>query len=58
MKEAEAKGAFEIVSETTFTDATSTDFTVQLTAAKNAGADLVFLPIYYQPCLLYTSRCV
>ena len=49
VKEAEAKGAFEIVSETTFTDATSTDFTVQLTAAKNAGADLVFLPIYYQP---------
>ena len=30
VKEAEAKGAFEIVSETTFTDATSTDFTVQL----------------------------
>ena len=52
----EAKGAFEIVSETTFTDATSTDFTVQLTAAKNAGADLVFLPIYYQPASVILSQ--
>ena len=26
----------------------ATDFSVQLTAAQNAGADLVFLPIYYQ----------
>ena len=56
VKEAEAKGAFEIVSETTFTDATSTDFTVQLTAAKNAGADLVFLPIYYQPASVILSQ--
>ena len=46
----------EIVSETTFTDATSTDFTVQLTAAKNAGADLVFLPIYYQPASVILSQ--
>ncbi len=56
VKEAEAKGAFEIVSETTFTEATSTDFTVQLTAAKNAGADLVFLPIYYQPASVILSQ--
>ena len=56
VKEAEAKGAFEIVSETTFTDATSTDFTVQLTAAKNAGAGLVFLPIYYQPASVILSQ--
>ena len=33
-----------IVSETTFTDDT-TDFSVQVAAAKDAGADLVFLPI-------------
>ena len=46
----------DIVSETTFTDATSTDFTVQLTAAKNAGADLVFLPIYYQPASVILSQ--
>lgn len=38
-----------IVYEGTFTSDTATDFTVQLTAAQSAGADLVFLPIYYQP---------
>ena len=38
----------EIVSETTFTDSTK-DFTVQVNDAKNAGAELVFLPIYYGP---------
>jgi branched-chain amino acid transport system substrate-binding protein len=42
----------EIVSETTFTDDTATDFKVQLGAAKDAGADLLFLPIYYQPASL------
>ena len=38
----------EIVSTSTFTDET-TDFSVQVAAAKDAGADLVFLPIYYTP---------
>ena len=38
-----------IVDETTFTNDTATDFSVQLTSAQNAGADLIFLPIYYQP---------
>lgn len=47
-KEAEAKG-IEIVYEGTFTKDRSTDFSVQLTAAKNANADTIFLPIYYQP---------
>ena len=37
-----------VVSETTFTDETK-DFTVQVNAAKEAGAELVFLPIYYGP---------
>ena len=32
-----------------FTNDSSTDFSTLLTAAKDAGADLVFLPIYYQP---------
>lgn len=47
----------EIVSETTFTDET-TDFSVQVTAAKDAGADLVFLPIYYTPAsmILQTAK--
>lgn len=39
----------EVVYEGTFTKDTQTDFSVQLTAAKNAGADTLFLPIYYQP---------
>ena len=46
--EAAAKGV-EIVYEGTFTADTATDFSVQLTAAQSAGADTVFLPIYYQP---------
>ena len=48
VKEAEVKGV-AVVYEGTFTDATSTDFSVQLTAAQAAGADMVFLPIYYTP---------
>lgn len=46
--EADVKGV-EIVYEATFTNDTSTDFSVQLTGAQAAGADLIFLPIYYQP---------
>ena len=36
----------EIVSETTFMDGSDNDFTVQITDAKDKGADLVFLPMY------------
>ena len=39
----------EIVTVQTFPDDTNTDFNVQLNAAKDAGADLVFMPIYYTP---------
>ena len=46
----------EIVSETTFAAGNDTDFTVQLTEAQNAGADLVFLPMYYQPASLILSQ--
>ena len=46
--EAAVKG-LEVVYEGTFTDETKTDFSVQLTAAQAAGADLLFLPIYYEP---------
>ena len=48
--EALANG-LEIVSETTFTDET-TDFTVQVADAQNAGAEIVFLPMYYTPASL------
>lgn len=54
-EEADAKG-LEIVSATTFTDASSNDFSVQLTEARDAGADLVFLPIYYQPASLILKQ--
>ena len=42
------EAGLEIVSETTFTDET-TDFTVQVADAQNAGAEIVFLPMYYTP---------
>lgn len=47
VSEAEAKGV-TIVDEGTFTKDTATDFSVQLTAAQTAGADIMFLPFYYQ----------
>lgn len=42
----------EVVSTTTFTEDSQTDFSVQLADAKDKGADLVFLPIYYTPASL------
>ena len=53
--EAENVG-LELVSVTTFTDDTANDFSVQLNDAKNAGADLVFLPIYYTPASLILAQ--
>jgi branched-chain amino acid transport system substrate-binding protein len=38
---------FEIVTEQAFTDDSKTDFSAQIQAAKDAGAELVFLPFYY-----------
>jgi len=46
----------EVVSDTTFTSASATDFTVQLNDAKDKGADLIFLPIYYQPASLILTQ--
>ena len=45
-----------IVDEETFTDATSTDFTVQIQKCQEAGADLVFLPMYYTPASLIFAQ--
>jgi len=47
-----AELGLEIVSVTTFTEDSQTDFAVQLTDAKNNGADLIFLPMYYTPASL------
>ena len=53
--EAAAKD-LEVVYEGTFTADTATDFSVQLTAAQSAGADTVFLPIYYQPASVILTQ--
>ena len=43
-----ANQGLEIVASEAFTADSNTDFSVQLDKAKEAGAELVFLPIYYQ----------
>ena len=43
-----ANQGLEIVADEAFTADSNTDFSVQLDKAKDAGAELVFLPIYYQ----------
>ena len=53
--EAEAKG-LEIVAAEAFTSDSSTDFSVQIQKAKDAGAELVFLPIYYQEASLILAQ--
>lgn len=53
----EAAGkSFEVVSEEAFTQDSNTDFSVQLQKAKDAGADLVFLPIYYKEASLILTQ--
>ncbi|MDR1767498.1 MAG: ABC transporter substrate-binding protein [Propionibacteriaceae bacterium] len=47
-----AELGLDVVSETTFTEDSQQDFSVQLGDAKQAGADLVFLPMYYTPASL------
>ncbi len=51
-----AELGLEVVSETSFMDGSDTDFNAQLTDAKNKGAELVFLPIYYTPASLILSQ--
>lgn len=46
----------EIVSAEAFTKDNATDFSAQLQAAKNAGAELVFLPIYYGPACIVLKQ--
>ena len=53
--EATAKG-LPVVYEGTFDDSNAQDFTVQLGQAKDAGADIVFLPIYYDPASLILTQ--
>lgn len=51
-----ANQPFEVVVSEQFTSDSKTDFTVQLQKAKDAGADMVFLPIYYQEASLIIQQ--
>ena len=55
VKEATEKG-MSVVYKGTFTNDTATDFSVQLSGAQSAGADLVFMPIYYQPASIVLAQ--
>ncbi len=46
----------EIVATTTFSAEDNADFSVQIAECKDAGADLVFLPIYYTPASLILAQ--
>ena len=46
----------EIVAETTFPDDSNTDFSAQLNECKAAGAEMVFMPIYYTPASLVLAQ--
>lgn len=54
-KEAETAG-LEIVAAEAFTAESKTDFSVQLQKAKDAGAELVFLPFYYSEAALVLQQ--
>ena len=55
VEEAESVG-LEIVASEAFTADSKTDFSVQIQKAKDAGAELVFLPIYYQEASLILAQ--
>lgn len=55
-KEEAKKQNIEIASAEAFTKDSKTDFSVQLSKAKDSGADLLFLPIYYQAASLILKQ--
>lgn len=46
----------DVVTVQTYPADTNTDFNVQISACKDAGADLVFMPIYYTPASLILAQ--
>ena len=46
----------EIVAESAFSDDTNADFSVQISQMQEAGAELVFLPIYYTPASMILQQ--
>jgi branched-chain amino acid transport system substrate-binding protein len=55
MERAAAIG-LQVVATSSFSSDANTDFSVQIAACKDAGADLVFLPIYYTPASLILNQ--
>jgi len=55
-KEEAVKRGLEIVADEAFTSDNKTDFNVQIQKAMDAGAELVFLPIYYQEAALILQQ--
>lgn len=51
-----ASQSLEVVAAESFTADNNKDFSVQIQKAKDAGADLVFLPIYYQQVSLILDQ--
>ena len=51
-----AKKGLNVVETQGFTKDSSTDFTVQLQKIKSSGAELVFLPIYYQNAAILLTQ--
>lgn len=51
-----ANQGFEVVAAEAFTADSKTDFSVQLQKAKDSGAELVFLPIYYTEASLILTQ--
>ena len=54
-EEAKAK-KLDVVAAEAFTADSKTDFSVQIQKAQNAGAEMVFLPIYYQEASLILAQ--
>ena len=51
-----AELGLEVVAESTFSSEDNADFSVQVAAMKDAGADVVFLPIYYTPASVILTQ--
>lgn len=51
-----AELGLEIVAESTFSSDDNADFSVQISEMKAAGAEIVFLPIYYTPASMILSQ--
>ena len=51
-----AKVGLNVVEKQAFTDQSNTDFSVQIQAVRNSGADLLFLPIYYQEAAMILTQ--